>query len=144
MERITRDQWAMELAFITAKRSTCIRRRVGCVFLNARGHVIATGYNGAASGLPHCIDNPCPGANCQSGQGLDLCQAIHAEQNAILQCHNVYDISTAYVTTSPCVTCTKLLLNTSCQTIIYASEYAHVDARLIWENAGRIWEMVRL
>lgn len=159
--RPSRDQWAMSLVAETAKRSTCLRRCVGCLLLNKRGHVLATGYNGVASGLPHCNEqtgvwftsdafgssniavpeysNRCSGATSPSGQNLDGCQAIHAEQNALLQCKDVYEIDTAYVSTSPCITCTKLLLNTSCQKIVFLEEYPHGDAKELWEKAGRIW-----
>lgn len=189
--RISRDDWAMEMAIITAKRSTCLRRSVGCVLLNKRGHVISTGYNGVAAGQPHCNDlvpkaihssDPrvkvdrnsnswvfkgkltpifndktiaselsqcvgfddaypyaCSGAESLSGTNLDGCEAIHAEQNALLQCPDVYEIDTAYVTASPCMTCTKLLLNTNCRRIVFLEEYPHVSARALWENAGREW-----
>lgn len=172
MSRATRDAWAMELARVTARRSTCLRRSVGCVLLNARGHVLATGYNGVAAGLPHCNDersfdqivdsappeekynllrssadmarrrypHACQGAFAKSGQNLDGCEAIHAEQNALLQCRDPHDIAVCYVTTSPCMTCTKLLLNTSCQRIVYVEEYAHTAAADLWRKAGRIWE----
>ena len=154
MTRPTRDEWAMGLARLTAGRSTCLRRAVGCVLLNERGHVLATGYNGVAAGLPHCNEvtwskesvqgvfhaNACPGATAKSGTNLDGCGAIHAEQNALLQCRDVYDIHTAYVTASPCVTCVKLLLNTGCQRIVYDEPYPHGSSELIWVRAGRIWD----
>lgn len=159
MSRLTRDEWAIKLAQLTANRSTCCRRAVGCVLLNEKGHVIATGYNGVAAGLPHCNESvetgyagisfdhlaheakpyACAGANAPSGTNLDACQAIHAEQNAMLQCKNVYEIHTAYVTASPCITCTKLLLNTSCQRIVFVEEYPHSHAKELWESAGREW-----
>lgn len=149
--RTTREEWALELARVTAGRSTCLRRAVGCVLLNARGHVLATGYNGVAAGLPHCNEvrvvdgepsypHACPGASAPSGTRLDACHAIHAEQNALLQCRDVYEIDTCVVTVSPCVTCTKLLLNTSCRTIIFAEGYAHnTEAARLWRSAGRTW-----
>lgn len=149
MSRPTREQWAMELAQVTARRSTCCRRQVGCVLLNAHGHVLSTGYNGVAAGQPHCnyhdpycpegLPFACEGAHAVSGTQLDKCQAIHAEQNALLQCKNVYEIHTAYVTTSPCMTCTKLLLNTSCQRIVYLEEYPHSQAQELWTLSGRSW-----
>src|SRR3990172_9570072 len=133
--RLSRDEWALKLALLTAQRTTCCRRAVGCVLLNARGHVLSTGYNGVAAGLPNCNDvdeqstvihpHACSGATAPSGTNLDGCQAIHAEQNALLQCRNMYAIHTAYVTASPCMTCIKLLLNTSCQRIVYVEEYPH-------------------
>lgn len=163
MNRLTRDAWAMELAQVTAKRSTCLRRAVGCVLLNARGHVMSTGYNGVAAGLPHCNEqqlaeksdglgrcvyglgryvypHACQGSLSKSGENLDGCEAIHAEQNALLQCRDPHDIAACYVTTSPCMTCTKLLLNTSCTKIYFLEEYAHTDAGRLWRKAGRSWE----
>lgn len=162
--RPSRDEWAMKLAMLTAQRTTCCRRAVGCVLLNERGHVIATGYNGVATGLPHCNEeysppeyhdacgelvlpvtryiHACSGANAPSGTNLDGCQAIHAEQNAMLQCKNVYEIHTAYVTASPCMTCTKLLLNTSCKRIVFVEEYPHNEAQKLWESSGRSWEQI--
>jgi len=153
--RPSRHAWAIGLALLTAQRSTCCRRKVGCALLNKRGHVIATGFNGVAAGLPHCNErklqadtmnnvehyypNACPGANSPSGTNLDACQAIHAEQNALLQCKDVYEIHTAYATASPCVTCTKLLLNTGCERVIFLEEYPHGDAKTLWESSGRSW-----
>jgi dCMP deaminase len=186
--RPSRDEWAMKLAIVTSEQSTCARRAVGCVLLNAKGHVLAPGYNGVASGMPHCDEvvrvpiyhtdprvldlgdawqfnqvrtlkllqmdetigqcvgfehgrpHACSGANSPSGTNLDSCQAIHAEQNALLQCKDVYDIDTCYVTTSPCITCTKLLMNTSCRRIVYIEEYPHTAAKELWVRSGRVWE----
>lgn len=171
---MSRDEWALELAKLCAQRSTCLRRAVGCVLVNARGHVLATGYNGVASGMPHCnhevvvdpeqVDirgavlygssmmrittqgiaqwpNACPGAAAASGTNLDGCQAIHAEQNALLQCRDPYQIETCYCTTAPCITCTKLLMNTSCTRIIFLEEYPHSDAasKLWKQKPDRVW-----
>lgn len=163
--RLSRDEWALKLALLTAQRTTCCRRAVGCVLLNARGHVLSTGYNGVAAGLPHCNEitgqkflyldlntikdhnepvfgHACEGAKAPSGTNLDGCQAIHAEQNALLQCRDMYAIHTAYVTASPCMTCCKLLLNTSCQRIVYVEEYPHSAAKDLWTGAGRAWEQL--
>ena len=162
--RPDRDTWAMAMAVVTAQRRTCLRRAVGCVLLNARGHVLSTGYNGVAAGQPHCNErvakpgalvpigvvpkyflathtpHECSGAHAPSGTNLDGCQAIHAEQNALLQCRDVYAIDTAYVTASPCMTCVKLLLNTSCQRIVYLEEYPHSASKDLWEGSGRKWQ----
>ena len=127
------------MARLIAERGTCARRKVGCILVNKRGHVLATGYNGVASGMAHCTEYPCRGATAPSGTGLDLCQALHAEQNALLQCRDVYDIDTAYCTASPCMTCVKLLLNTSCQRIVYLDEYPHPDAANLWRATNRVW-----
>ena len=134
------EAWAIDMALVTAQRSTCVRRHVGCVLLNQRGHVLATGYNGVPSGFKHCNEgNQCPGGFAKSGEDLDRCFAIHAEANALLQCGDVHQIDTAYVTTSPCIACCKLLLNTGCRRIVFAEEYAHADAKDLWESAGRLW-----
>jgi dCMP deaminase len=133
------DTYFMSMAILTSSRASCIRRKVGCILVNKRNHVMATGYNGPASGQPNCLENPCAGAHAPSGEGLNLCEAIHAEANALLQCPNVWAICTAYVTASPCIMCTKLLLNTSCKRIVFLDEYPHPEARILWERAGRAW-----
>ena len=157
--RPNREEWALQLAKDISTRATCLRRSVGCVLMNSRGEILATGYNGVAAGLPHCneeriihanvsteqdttvYDNACPGANSPSGTNLDACEAVHAEQNALLQCHDVYEIETCYVTVSPCVTCTKLLMNTSCKRIVFLEEYVHNStAKELWtRDANRRW-----
>ena len=137
VQRLSKYEYFSQLAELVSKRATCARRKVGCVLVNERGHIIATGYNGVPSGHNHCIDDPCPGAGFASGEGLDRCEAIHAEQNALLQCRNVQEIAFAYVTTQPCMTCTKLLLNTSCHTIVYNEPYVHQQAAELWIKNGR-------
>ena len=139
--RPSRNAWAIQLAFSTSHRSTCYRRHVGCIILNARGHVLATGYNGNAAGMPHCnesVEHRCIGADAPSGTNLDSCEAIHAEQNALLQCRDVTEIHAVYCTTAPCMTCTKLLLNTSCKEIYYGDEYP-TSGEHLWRRAGRLW-----
>lgn len=132
--RLSKDQWLLSLAEVTSHRATCARRRVGCVLADERGRVLATGYNGPPRGFPHCtMASPCAGAALPSGQGLELCEAVHAEQNALLQCSDVDEVHTCYVTTSPCVTCVKLLLNTGCVRVVFAEPYAHDEAaRALW------------
>lgn len=135
----------LRVAVETSTGSTCARRAVGCVLIDVRGKVLATGYNGPASGLPHCNEgHPCPGAFAPSGTNLDMCEAIHAEQNALLQCSDVHQIDTCYCTASPCITCVKLLLNTSCRRIVFMEAYPHGEARLLWERTGRTWEQLLL
>jgi dCMP deaminase len=158
--RIDRDEWGLQLAEVTAKRGTCLRRQVGCVLTNVAGMVLATGYNGVASGQPHCnsavpslylfadtrtreplttFPHACPGVGFPSGQGLDACRAIHAEANALLQCSDVYQIHTCYVTASPCVHCVKLLMNTGCGRIVFREVYPHPAAPDLWADTGGEW-----
>lgn len=142
MDRPTVDVYMMAMAMLAASRATCSRRAVGCVLTNRLHHIIATGYNGPPRGVVHCSLRPCPGANAPSGQGLDACMATHAEQNALLQCKDVEEICTAYVTAQPCITCTKLLLNTGCTNIVYLEPYPHEMAQTLWSDAGRCMSML--
>jgi dCMP deaminase len=126
------------MAKLVATRSTCARRAVGCVLVDSRNRVLATGYNGVASGLPHCNEGSlCAGATAESGTRLDECQAIHAEQNALVQCRDTDAIDVCFVTVSPCMSCLKLLLNTGCRRIVFAEEYAGAAA------AGALWTSTR-
>lgn len=136
MSRISKTQYFMMMAHTAALRGTCSRRKVGCILVDSMGHVLATGYNGPPRGISHCIDDPCLGANSKSGEGLDLCQAIHAEQNALLQCPDVGKIAVCYCTAKPCTHCIKLLANTGCKLIYYAEDYPSPLADKLWEDIG--------
>ncbi len=144
--RPTRDQWFVDMAVLVSRRSTCHRLAVGCVLVNSRGHVLSTGYNGVASGMPNCIEKleaRCPNSDAPSGQP-NGCQSIHAEQNALLQCRDVFDIATCYVTHSPCETCVKLLMNTSCERIVFVNEYPHPKSKELWASAMGSWIQVKM
>ncbi len=117
------DAYMLDIVDVVATRSTCPRRMVGCVITNNDKHIKATGYNGVPKGWDHCTDSPCGGQDATSGEGLDLCMATHAEQNALLQCADVMDIGTIYISTSPCMTCAKLIANTGCMKIVFRSIY---------------------
>ena len=132
--RPSSDEYFLAMAALVSLRATCRRRRVGCVLVDRHKHVLATGYNGVARGVAHCIDTACPGAGLPSGRGLDLCEAIHAEQNALLQCRDAKEIETAYITASPCITCVKLFMNTGCKRIVFLEEYPHAAARNLWKG----------
>ena len=139
-KRPSQDEYFLAMAKLVATRGTCARRKVGCVFVNLQNHVVATGYNGVAAGLPHCIDNPCPGSGLPSGQGLQLCEALHAEENALIQLRDAGALHTVYCTASPCINCTRKLLNTSCKRIVFIEEYPHPQAKELWVSMGRIWD----
>lgn len=142
MDRPGIDAYMMGMAMMAASRATCSRRAVGCVLTNRLNHIIATGYNGVPRGMVHCAVIKCPGADAPSGQSLDACMATHAEQNALLQCRNVEEIETAYVTAQPCISCTKLLMNTGCKRVVYLEPYPHEVAKHLWSKSGRIMEML--
>jgi dCMP deaminase len=134
-----RDLVWLEVCCVIAKLATCPKRMVGCVLVNARGHVLSTGYNGVASGLAHCAEEPCPGASVSARAHPLACEAIHAEANALMQCSDPNAIDTVYCTDSPCEQCVKLLLNTSASRIVFAREYPSPYSRTLWEKAGRHW-----
>lgn len=137
--RPSKDEVFLAVARVLATRSTCARRQVGCVLVDVHGHVAATGYNGTAAGLPNCTETPCAVATSPSGTDLDLCEAIHAEQNALLQCRDVQSLDVCYVTCSPCLHCLKMLLNTSVRRICFIERYQKFEGvRHLWvEVAGR-------
>jgi dCMP deaminase len=136
--RPTTTEYFSKMARLVSTRGTCFRRKVGCVLVDSRNFVLATGYNGRPSGFDHCEgDTKCEGACSKSGTNLDACEAIHAEQNALLQCSDSQRIYAAYVTAFPCITCIKLLLNTSCKLIVYDEDYPHQQSKDLWAKSGR-------
>lgn len=118
MRRISKNKYFMDLAKLVAKRSTCLHRQVGCVLVDENDNILSTGYNGPPRGQDHC-------ETClkEETNNIHYCRAVHAEQNALLQCKDVMKIKKAYITDSPCNSCIKLFLNTSCEEIIYLKEY---------------------
>ena len=129
----------MRIAFDVARLATCRRRHVGCVIVDGVNRVIATGYNGSPRGAAHCSTAACPGALAPSGTALDKCVAIHAEQNAVMQCADVMLAHAIYVTTFPCPHCLKILMNTGAKQLFYAERYSDDDLTGIgkWDALGR-------
>lgn len=138
--QLLKDQVFLRMARELSELGTCARRKVGTIFVDSRHHILTSGYNGPAPGEPHCIDEPCPGAGCASGTGLDLCEAIHAEQNAIKELTKPDEVDTVYSTTSPCIHCVKMIAGTSAKRIVFAEAYPHSAAKDYWEKRGGIWQ----
>ena len=107
--------------------------------VDSRNRIISSGYNGAAPDHMHCIDTPCAGAECPSGTGLDLCDAIHAEANSLIQCKTPDLIHTVYCTDSPCESCVKMLMVTGAKRIVFGREYPHVSSKNRWLSHGGEW-----
>lgn len=109
MSRPSKEHYFMSLALLAAQRASCPRRKVGCVLVDKNSHVVSTGYNGPPSGEPNCTDVPCGGQTQQSGQGLNLCKAIHAEINAYSQAgERLSSVTDMFLTAGPCCPlCTK-------------------------------------
>lgn len=128
----------MEVASVVAKRSTCLRRQIGAILVKDK-RILATGYNGAPSGLPHCLDIGCAREHVPSGERQELCRALHSEQNALVQAAR-YGIpvngSTVYVTTAPCSVCAKMLINAGIVRVVYGAEYPDLMAPGILKAAG--------
>jgi dCMP deaminase len=132
-----KDKVLLQMAWTASRLSTCARRPVGCVLVDPQNRIIATGYNGVPRGLRHCTkENPCPGYKFGHGEGLDHCMAIHAEQNALMHCGDILNIWKCYVTSSPCKHCIKMLMNTSCDELVYTYEY-DAGALDMWRKSGR-------
>ncbi len=143
------DEYFLEMAQLISKRSTCLRRRVGAVAVRDK-RTLATGYNGAPSGLKHCIDIGClrEKLKIRSGERHELCRALHAEQNALIQA-SLYGISlkgsTLYATNQPCVICAKMLINAGIKEIVVASGYPDKmaidflkEAKIKVRNIGKV------
>jgi dCMP deaminase len=127
MKRPTWDEYFMAIAEQVATRSTCMRRKVGAVLVVDK-RLLATGYNGAPSGVPHCAEAGCLREQMAvpSGQRHELCRGLHAEQNAIIQAakHGVHiDGATLYTTHHPCSMCAKVAINAGIRRIVCRHDY---------------------
>lgn len=128
-QRPSWDEYFMDITRVVATRSTCMRRQVGAIIVKDK-RMLASGYNGAPSGLKHCLDVGClrESFHVPSGQRHELCRGIHAEQNAIVQAalHGVAIAgATLYCTHQPCSACTKMIINAGIKRILY--EHAYPD-----------------
>ena len=148
-DRPSWDEYFMEMAELTAQRSTCLRRHVGAVIVRDK-HAMSTGYNGAPKGLQHCAElGGClrEKLHVPSGERHELCRALHAEQNAIIQAARYgIDIrdSKIYITTQPCITCAKMCINAGINEIIYANPYPDELSLGMLDEAGvpyRVYEL---
>jgi len=127
MSRPNWDNYFMKIAFVTAERSTCNRHHVGAVIVKDR-RILTGGYNGAPAGLPDCLELGClrDAASIPSGERTEVCRAVHAEENAIIQ-GAIYGLSlkgsTIYCTHSPCRRCAKMLCNLGIKRFVACFEY---------------------
>ncbi len=142
-KNIKRPSWNdyfMSLAWLVASRSTCLRHSVGAVLVKNK-RILSTGYNGAPPEMAHCLDIGCirDKLKIPSGTRAEICRAVHAEQNAIVQCA-VYGVSsrnsTLYVTHQPCTICTKILIAAGVKRIIFEKSYPDKFAQDLLKEAG--------
>jgi len=133
-------EYFLQLARQAATRSTCLRRQVGAVLVRDK-RLLSTGYNGSPRGTAHCLDVGClrEQMGIPSGERQELCRAIHAEQNAIIQAavHGVaIEGATLYATLQPCILCAKMLINCGVREIYYLEGYPDELSLQMFEEAG--------
>lgn len=134
------DSYFIDITRVVSERSTCLRRKVGAIIVRDK-RIVATGYNGAPAGLPHCAETGCLREKMQipSGERQELCRGLHAEQNAIIQAavHGVsIEGGTLYATTQPCILCSKMLINSGIKRIVFAGPYPDELAMSLLNEAG--------
>jgi dCMP deaminase len=134
------DEYFMRMARVVAERSTCLRRQVGAVAVLDK-RIVATGYNGAPTGIAHCEAVGCvrQARGIPSGERHELCRGLHAEQNVIIQAalHGVTTRgATLYCTNQPCVVCAKMIINAGIVRIVYCGDYPDALARDMLREAG--------
>ncbi len=140
---LSRPSWPeyfMTITRMVAKRSTCMRRHVGAILVKDK-RILATGYNGAPTGLRHCEEVGClrEDTSIPSGERHELCRGLHAEQNAIIQAayHGIsIGKATLYCTNKPCVICSKMLINAGINKIIFEEGYKDPLADQMLSEAG--------
>lgn len=126
--RETWDEYFMNMALLAASRGTCLRRKVGAIAVKDK-RIICTGYNGPPPGIPHCDRRGgCYRElnNIPSGEALDKCYAVHAEENILIQAalHGVsLKGATLYVTNQPCFLCMKSIAGVGLGKIVYKDGY---------------------
>ena len=126
-KRIEADEYFLKIASVVAERSTCRRHRIGAVAVRDK-HIQATGYNGAPSARKDCLELGClrDELNIPSGERHEICRAVHAEQNVIIQAslHGIsLEGSTIYSTHTPCRMCAKMLVNARIKRFVTFGEY---------------------
>jgi len=147
MSRPTWEEYFMDITRLVSKRATCLRRQVGAVLVMDK-RILATGYNGAPSGLAHCLEIGCLRELKQipSGERHELCRGLHGEQNAIIQA-SLYGISVKdsviYITNQPCIICAKMLINAGVSEIVISGGYPDkMSAQMLKEAKIKIRRII--
>jgi len=147
VDRPTWDQYFMNIAAVIASRSNCMKRQVGAVIVRDK-RIVSTGYNGTPRGVRNCNEGGCKRCNsfAESGTKLDECICSHAEENAIVQAayHGIaIRGGTIYTTYSPCLNCTKMILNSNLAEVVYNDAYpmAGEPIRLLDEAGIRVRQL---
>ena len=143
MTRPSSDEYFLKVAAVVAERSTCRRHHVGAVAVRDK-QILATGYNGAPTGSPDCLELGClrDELNIPSGERHEICRAIHAEQNVIIQAalHGVsLEGATIYATHTPCVLCAKMLVNAKIRRYTSFGTYNDEAFIQLFQGAGIVF-----
>ena len=130
---------------VVGERSTCLRHHMGALAVKNR-RILTTGYNGAAAGLKVCLELGClrNENNIPSGTRHEICRAIHAEQNVIIQAalHGVsLEGATIYCTHTPCILCAKMLVNARIKRFVSFGKYADDAFKDLFKEAGIEFEI---
>ena len=139
------DEYCLKIALVVGERATCQRHHMGAVAVRDK-HILATGYNGAPSGLKDCLELGClrNQLGIPSGKQHEICRAVHAEQNVVIQAalHGVsIRGSTIYCTHTPCVLCAKMLVNARIQRFVSFGKYNDVEFLTLFKEAGIEFEL---
>jgi dCMP deaminase len=134
------DEYFLKIASVVAERSTCRRHHMGSIAVRDK-HILTTGYNGAPAGAKDCLELGClrDELGIPSGTRHEICRAIHAEQNVIIQAglHGVsLEGSTVYCTHTPCVLCAKMLVNARISRFVTFGRYSDDRFIEIFKEAG--------
>jgi dCMP deaminase len=141
-ERPSWDEYFMSIARVVSTRSNCVKRKVASVITRDR-RIVSTGYNGTPRGVRNCNEGGCPRCNsfAQGGTRLDECLCSHGEENAITQVayHGVsVKDATIYTTLSPCLICTKMIINVGIVEVVYNAKYPMGEVPLALLNEAGV------
>lgn len=148
MKKVTRpdiDEYFLKVASVVAERSTCLRHHVGAVAVRDK-HILATGYNGAPSGVKDCLELGClrDELGIESGTRQEVGRSIHAEQNVIIQA-SLHGVSlagaTVYVTHPPCILCARMLVNAKIKRFVTFGSYADDSFKDLFKEARIEFEL---
>ena len=139
------DTYFYKLCTVLSEQSSCLSRNIGCVIaINKR--LLSTGYNGPPEGIHHCAPPTCPRqlAGYKSGEGLHICPAAHAEQNAIVNAARVgtciYGATLYLNTVIPCKSCLGLIINAGIVEVVSTSlvYYDKLTSILVSESGLKV------
>ena len=141
MKRIDKENYYLDIAETVLERSTCLRRCYGAIIVK-NDEIVSTGYNGAPQGVKPCVER----GEClrrklgiPSGTRAEVCYAVHAEQNAIIQAAKLgvsIDGATLYCTHQPCVICAKMIVNSGIKRVVYQEGYPDDFTLELFAEAG--------